>query len=56
MKIEKINSYGGVPCLMVNDRYQIYLDNGTIYDTKRARDIPEYVFSIRDKALREVKQ
>lgn len=46
----------GAPCLLVDNRYQIYLDNGTIYDTKFAKDIPGYIFSIRDKVLQEVKQ
>lgn len=42
-----------IPCLFVNDRYQIYLDDGCVYDTIHAKDIPRYVFKIRDKAMAE---
>lgn len=50
-KIEHINGIGNVPCLLINDRYQIYLDDGVVYDTKYAKDIPQYVFKIRDIAM-----
>lgn len=35
--------------ILVNDRYLIYLSSGVIYDTKEGKDIPQYVFKIRDK-------
>ncbi len=50
-KIENIVGAGGTPCLLVNNRYQIYLDDGCVYDTIHAKDIPQYVFKIRDKAM-----
>lgn len=37
--------------ILVNDRYLIYLNNGVIYDTLKAKDIPQYVFKIRDKLM-----
>lgn len=49
-KIENTVCYG-VPCICVNDRYLIYLDNGCVYDTIHTKDIPQYVFKIRDKAM-----
>lgn len=52
-KIEQITGSGGVSCLLINDRYQIYLDDGCVYDTIHAKDIPQYVFCIRDKAMKE---
>ena len=52
--IEKIKGTDGTPCLLVNDRYQIYLDNGCVYDTVYAKDIPQYVFKIRDNAMKEM--
>lgn len=40
--------------VLVNDRYLIYLGkgNGVVYDTKGGKDIPQYVFKIRDKLLK----
>ncbi len=52
-KIEEMKSYDGIDCLMVDDRYQIYLDDGCVYDTEEAKDIPPYVFEVRDKAMAE---
>lgn len=40
-----------VPCLLVNERYQIYLDSGVIYDREKAEDIPQFVFDIRDRIM-----
>lgn len=51
-EIEHIVGTGGVPCLLVNNRYQIYLDDGSVYDTVHAKDIPQYVFNIRDRAMK----
>ena len=47
--IEFVSGAGGVPCIFVNKRYLIYLDDGCVYDTVAAKDIPQYVFRIRDK-------
>ena len=38
--------------ILINDRYLIYSD-GVIYDTKEAKDIPEWVFEIRNKVFGE---
>ena len=50
-KVENVVGMGGVPCICVNDRYLIYLDDGCVYDTVHAKDIPQYVFKIRDRAM-----
>lgn len=49
--IRSTSGTDGTPCLMVDERYQIYLDNGAVYDTIRAKDIPQDVFEIRDIAM-----
>lgn len=58
MKNLKINIIKGTDksdCILVNDRYEIYFDDGCVYDTDEASDIPQYVFDIRDiaKAIHE---
>jgi len=35
---------------LIQNRYEIYQD-GVIYDTKEARDIPQYIFELRDFIL-----
>ena len=37
---------------LVDYRYAIYFD-GVVYDTKAARDIPYYIFDLRDKLTSE---
>lgn len=54
-EIENIVGTDGVSCLLVNNRYQIYLDDGSVYDTVHAKDIPQYVFNIRDRAMKNAK-
>jgi len=39
--------------IMVDDRYAIYPE-GDIYDTLKAKDIPEYVFNLRDLILKDL--
>lgn len=39
--------------ILVNDRYLIYLSDGVIYDIKHGKDIPKYVFKIRDQLLKK---
>ena len=51
LRIEQIKGTDNTDCLLVDGRYQIYLDNGCIYDTEGAGDIPQYVFDIRDRAI-----
>lgn len=51
MKLEKIVGAGGIPCVLINDRYQIYLDTGVVYDTIEAQDIPTEIFEIRDELM-----
>ena len=36
--------------VLIDDRYLIYPD-GVVYDTEEAKDIPSYVFKIRDKII-----
>ncbi len=36
---------------LVNNRYAIYKDDGCIYDTIAAKDIPQPVFALRDRLL-----
>ncbi len=36
-------------------QYEIYAD-GTVYDTKNAQDIPEYIFIIRDTLIHQQKR
>lgn len=36
---------------LVNDRYEIYQDCGVVYDTTEAKDIPQYVFEVRDTLM-----
>ncbi len=33
--------------IVINERYEIYPD-GCVYDTTHAKDIPSYVFVVRD--------
>lgn len=40
---------------LVDYRYAIYTD-GVVYDTKQARDIPYYIFDLRDKLVSEGEQ
>lgn len=55
-KTEKTTGAGGAPCVLVNNRYLIYLDGGEIYGTYGARDIPRYVFKIRNNYFRGAKK
>lgn len=36
--------------ILINDRYLIYSD-GVVYDTEEGKDIPQWVFTIRDKVI-----
>lgn len=49
--VEKVVGSGSTPCIWVNKRYLIYLNNGCVYDTISAKDIPKYVFDIRDEVM-----
>ena len=33
--------------ILINNRYTMYKD-GTVYDTKKADDIPQWIFEFRD--------
>jgi len=52
-KVEKqiINSKP-VDVYIVNDRYEIHSDIGICYDTIKGRDLPLYIFQLRDALLR----
>jgi hypothetical protein len=39
------------PIAVIYNRYEIYND-GTIYDTEKAEDIPQIIFKIRDILLK----
>jgi hypothetical protein len=32
----------------INNRWDIFLDDGCVYDTLKAEDIPQWVFLLRD--------
>lgn len=49
--VEKVVGSDGTPCVLVNERYLIYLNGGCVYDTISAKDIPKYVFNIRDEVM-----
>jgi len=54
MKIKKeYLVYSGEDCLLINDRYLICLDNGVVYDEVKRKDIPQYVFKIRDAEMKK---
>lgn len=36
---------------LVNDRYAVYKDDGAIYDTLHAKDIPQIIFKWRDQLM-----
>jgi hypothetical protein len=36
--------------IVIDDRYQMYQD-GVIYDTTQAKDIPQWIFEFRDFVL-----
>jgi hypothetical protein len=40
----------------IDGRWDIYKDNGVIYDTKKAEDIPQWVFEFRDKIMKKIKE
>ena len=46
-----IRGTDATPCVLINERYQIYLADGLIYDTTGPKDIPQFVFEVRDKAM-----
>lgn len=48
VEVEKYDNVGGSPCLKVEDRYYIYLDNGTVFDSITGSDIPARIFTIRN--------
>jgi len=49
-KIEKLKD-----SWLINNRYQIYKDDGCVYDTIQAKDIPQSIFELRDKLIQENK-
>ena len=49
-------STDNIPYIMVDERYTIYLDTGVCYDTIEAKDIPDYVFNLRDYYMAETKR
>ena len=42
-------------CYVIKERWAIYQD-GTIYDTDKAKDIPQWIFELRDFILENYKE
>ena len=40
-----------VMVFLVNDRYEIHSDSGICYDTIKGKDLPLWVFELREKLL-----
>lgn len=36
---------------IIDNRYAVFKNDGCIYDTEKAKDIPQYVFELRDELL-----
>ena len=41
---------------IVNNRYEIHSDIGVCYDTIKSKDLPLYIFQLRDALLKGVKK
>lgn len=52
-KIKKLYNNWFGDSWLIDDRWQIYADDGTIYDTKKMIGIPPEIFKIRDKLLKK---
>ena len=48
MDIKTIERIGEVKYWLINNRYEIYSDDGGVYDTVKAADIPQHIFELRD--------
>ena len=55
MDIKTIKNSRKIESWIVNNRYQIYSDDGTVCDTIKAVDIPQYIFKLRDFLIKEGK-
>jgi hypothetical protein len=55
MDIKTIKNNRKVESWIINGRYQIYSDDGTVYDTIKAVDIPQYIFKLKDFLIKEDK-
>jgi hypothetical protein len=38
----------------VDGRWDVYKEDGCIYDTKKAEDIPQWLFGFRNKLMRRI--
>ncbi len=53
-KIIWITSFKSKDSLLIEGRYRIYSD-GCVYDTKKAKDIPQRIFKLRDQIIKNAK-
>ena len=52
IKVEKQNfNNKPVNVYLVNDRYEIHADIGICYDTIKGKDLPLYIFELRNALL-----
>jgi hypothetical protein len=57
LKVEKqIIDKKPVNVYIVNDRYEIHSDIGVCYDTIKGKDLPLYIFQLRDALLQGVEK
>lgn len=42
--------------ILIENRYAIYKDDGCIYDTLHAKDIPQRIFILRDELINKTKK
>jgi len=50
-QIEVIDCYEDY--VFINKRYKIYYNDGCVYDTKEAKDIPQYIFNFISNFLKK---
>lgn len=41
------NKYGE-HSVMIDDRYEMFQNDGIVYDKKEGKDIPQWIFNLRD--------
>jgi len=54
MKLEILQDKTLGESILIDNRYQMYQD-GVIYDTEQAKDIPQWVFEFKEFVLRNNK-
>ena len=51
IKIETIHKKGIGYFWLINERYTINQNNGSIQDKEKTKDIPQWIFNIRDELI-----